>query len=174
MDISEQFKLTKLKRSDVNALVEILNDPVYSQNTSSIPYPYQTDDAQKWIALNLQKKPFDPTQVWAVRDNGSGKISGVIGLHDFDEGKAQAEVGYWVDKAHWGKGIATYALSALISLIKDGGKQRIKILVAHTFKGNIASDRVLEKNSFQKKKWIAQHIQKKEKTIGAFLWQRKL
>jgi len=52
------------------------------------------------------------------------------------------EVGYWIGKEYWGKGIATRALAAFL----DHAKTRP--LYAHVAKHNIGSRRVLEKCGF--------------------------
>lgn len=54
----------------------------------------------------------------------------------------QLEVGYWIGKEYWGKGIATQALSQFL------GHVTVRPLYAHVAKHNIASVRVLEKCGF--------------------------
>lgn len=58
------------------------------------------------------------------------------------EQDGEREVGYWIGKEFWGKGIATKALAEFITQVK------IRPLVAHVAKHNIASRRVLEKCGF--------------------------
>jgi RimJ/RimL family protein N-acetyltransferase len=55
----------------------------------------------------------------------------------------EPQVGYWLGKAYWGKGIATQALSLFLEQIKR------RPLYAHVAKHNIASIRVLEKCGFK-------------------------
>jgi RimJ/RimL family protein N-acetyltransferase len=57
------------------------------------------------------------------------------------EGKR--EVGYWIGKRHWGKGVATAALLELLGLLEE------RPLYAHVAKHNPASVRVLEKCGFE-------------------------
>jgi RimJ/RimL family protein N-acetyltransferase len=52
------------------------------------------------------------------------------------------EVGYWVGKEYWGKGIATRALRAFLEQIQE------RPLYAHVAKHNIGSRRVVEKCGF--------------------------
>ena len=58
------------------------------------------------------------------------------------EQSGKQEVGYWIGKEYWGKGIATKALSELLIILK------VRPLYAHVAKHNIASLRVLEKCGF--------------------------
>lgn len=52
------------------------------------------------------------------------------------------EVGYWIGKEYWGKGIATKALAAFLDHVKT------RPLYAHVAKHNIGSRQVLEKCGF--------------------------
>jgi len=55
----------------------------------------------------------------------------------------EREVGYWLGKEFWGKGIASRALAQFLDLIER------RPLYAHVAKHNIASKRVLEKCGFK-------------------------
>ena len=68
-----------------------------------------------------------------------GQVAGSIVSFE-QSGKPQ--VGYWLGKNYWGKGIATRALSAFLGHVKA------RPLYAHAAKHNIASIRVLEKCGF--------------------------
>lgn len=52
------------------------------------------------------------------------------------------EVGYWLDKAYWGRGIASAALAQLLEV------ETRRPLYGHLLKTNAASRRVLERNGF--------------------------
>jgi RimJ/RimL family protein N-acetyltransferase len=68
-----------------------------------------------------------------------GQVAGNIG--SFDQ-LGEREVGYWIGKPYWGKGIATRALAAFLE------DEQVRPLYAHVAKHNIASLRVLEKCGF--------------------------
>jgi RimJ/RimL family protein N-acetyltransferase len=68
-----------------------------------------------------------------------GHVAGnIVSWQQFDE----REVGYWIGKEYWGKGIATRALAEFL------GDVKARPLFAHVAKHNIASIRVLEKCGF--------------------------
>ena len=58
------------------------------------------------------------------------------------ERDGEREVGYWIGREFWGKGIATTALSEFL------GHVNVRPLYAHVAKDNVASIRVLEKCGF--------------------------
>ena len=58
------------------------------------------------------------------------------------EQSGEREVGYWIGREYWGKGVATKALSEFL------GHVRTRPLYAHVATHNVASIRVLEKCGF--------------------------
>ena len=69
----------------------------------------------------------------------NGQVVGNIGSW---QQSCKQEIGYWIGKEYWGKGIATKALSKFLVQIK------VRPLYAYVAKHNIASIRVLEKCGF--------------------------
>jgi RimJ/RimL family protein N-acetyltransferase len=57
--------------------------------------------------------------------------------------QGRREVGYWIGREHWGKGVATSALAALLEVLE------MRPLYAHVARQNVASARVLEKCGFR-------------------------
>ena len=68
-----------------------------------------------------------------------GRVAGSIVCWEQD---GEHEVGYWLGKEYWGKGIATLALAEFLKIVTT------RPLIAHVAKHNIGSKRVLEKNGF--------------------------
>src|SRR5688500_9820419 len=69
----------------------------------------------------------------------NGEVAGNIVCF---EQLGEREVGYWLGKEYWGKGIATKALEGFLKIIET------RPLYAHVAKHNIGSRRVLEKCGF--------------------------
>jgi RimJ/RimL family protein N-acetyltransferase len=68
-----------------------------------------------------------------------GQVAGHILCHGWF---GRPEVSYWIGREHWGKGVATQALSAFLDHV------RVRPLYARAAKDNIASLRVLGKCGF--------------------------
>jgi len=58
------------------------------------------------------------------------------------EGKYEQRVGYWIGKEFWRRGIASAAVTDMLSLVK------IRPLFAEVANHNVASQKVLRKNGF--------------------------
>ncbi|MFO7635640.1 MAG: GNAT family N-acetyltransferase [Caldilinea sp.] len=71
----------------------------------------------------------------------AGQVAGHV-LSYVENGKP--EVSYWIGKAYWGQGIATWALAALLADV-----DRRRPIFARVAKDNLASRRVLEKCGFK-------------------------
>jgi RimJ/RimL family protein N-acetyltransferase len=70
-----------------------------------------------------------------------GRVAGNVVSWEAD---GRRLVGYWIDKRYWGQGIATRALSQLLSLLEE------RPLYAHVAGHNARSIRVLEKCGFRR------------------------
>lgn len=69
-----------------------------------------------------------------------GELAGNIVIFDGPTGR---EVGYWIGRRFWGRGVATAALSALLREVDE------RPLSAHVAKHNAGSLRVLQKCGFE-------------------------
>lgn len=70
---------------------------------------------------------------------GEGGVAGYVTV--FPRGEDR-ELGYWLGRAFWGRGLATAAVREMLSLVRE------RPLVARVSKHNAASLRVVQKNGF--------------------------
>jgi len=70
-----------------------------------------------------------------------GGVAGNVVSWEHD---GERDVGYWIGREHWGKGVATAALSAFLDELET------RPLHAHVVAHNIGSIRVLEKCGFRR------------------------
>ncbi len=106
------------------------------------PHPYRLNDAVAWIARTSEA---DPPTALAIEVDGAccGGIGYVLGsdIHRFS-----AEIGYWLGQEHWGKGVVSAAVNAMLPYgFRVFGLQR---QWAGVIASNGASIRVLEKAGF--------------------------
>jgi ribosomal-protein-alanine N-acetyltransferase len=134
-----QCTIRSFRVGDEESLVANANDrDIWRNLRDRFPHPYNLGDAAWWIANS-------GTTHFAI--DVDGHASGGIGFdRDEDVFRRSAEIGYWLGKRHWGKGIATAALSALTEHVF--ATTDIVRLYAGVFAWNPPSARVLEKSGY--------------------------
>ena len=164
-EIANGICLTEFKRSDADGAVEFLNDDDIYDLTLRIPYPYTPADAERWLKIveKATKQNGQPVN-WAIRHEG--KVIGGIGFDGHLIGRShRAEIGYWLAKPYWRRGIMTAAVEAVCGhAFKNLGVIKIE---AHTFIYNHGSQRVLEKCDFYPEGLLRKHFFKGGKYIDA-------
>ena len=105
--IGKQIKIRRLKNCDVKDIHENINDKQIARWTLRIPYPYKKAYALKFIKeskYNLKKKI---AYVFGIVLKKTNIVIGIIDLHSICWENKNAEIGYWIGKKFWGKGITT-------------------------------------------------------------------
>ncbi len=101
------------------------------------------DDARAFIKSAIDKYENNEPSDWGIFLKSENRLVGAIGMVNVSIANHRCEVGYAISKNHWGKGITTEALKAIIGyLFNDLGFHRIE---ARCFHENIGSYRVMEK-----------------------------
>ncbi|MGG5209135.1 GNAT family N-acetyltransferase [Chryseobacterium sp. MIQD13] len=152
---TERLILSQLKEGDIPFVTGYLQDKVFSDLTSNIPFPYTKEHAEFWVKMSRESFESNTGYTFAVR-NREEQIIGAIGLHDRDDDKA--ELGYWMGKPFWNKGYITEAAAALI----DFGFKELELnkIYATYFLHNPASGRIMEKIGMEKEALLKQHLKK--------------
>lgn len=142
---TKDFTLRPFRKGDVKSLQKNINHKEIYRYTLRIPYPYTINDAKGWIALNLKlsKKKKKEEINFAIDINN--EVAGGIGLRDIKAHKA--EIGYWLGKKYWNKGIMTKA----VRLITDYAFKELRLcrVYAAIAPQNKASARVLIKSGYE-------------------------
>jgi len=144
VDLVHGFHLSEIRFEDRPEIVRHLQDKGIYDMTVTIPYPYTEADADAWLAGAIGR---EPTTQFAIREPPAILI-GVVVLKDPPaDNPRSSELGYWLARPWWGRGIATAAARAACGYgFQTLGLDRI---VAGAFVTNPASRRVLEKVGFQ-------------------------
>jgi len=100
-----------------------------------------------------------------------GAIAGFIQLMGVASAPmASAMVGYWVDEARAGRGLASRAVAEIVEhAFGDLGLHRVE---AGTAVQNVASQRVLERNRFTNVGILREHILIGGEWVDHYLWER--
>lgn len=136
------IELRIFEQKDEALLVSYLNDDAQTLFLSArLPQPYTNESAHWWINTGSKIGV-----AYAIIYNGIfvGSISAIPG--EFEKQRT-AEIGYWVAKSYWGKGIASEALQKFTHLLFES-TDFIR-LNASVFEGNLASAKVLQKCGYK-------------------------
>src|ERR1019366_5786205 len=157
--VNKQIHLSEFRLSDKPALIEHLNERDIYERTLRIPFPYTDADAEAFLArvAKATEQHGQPAH-FAIR-TGDDALIGGCGLNDFEVGKShQAEVGYWLAKGFWGRGIMTAVVQRVCqNAFEEFGLVKI---IAHVVTHNPASARVLEKCGFVQEGLLRKHFPK--------------
>jgi ribosomal-protein-serine acetyltransferase len=101
-----------------------------------------------FLERSAREREADTGYNFAIRERGSGALTGVIGLKGFDPFTPKAEVGYWIRSSMTGRGYATDALAIVLGFCREDLKLVRVDACAADF--NVASHKVLLKCGFEK------------------------
>ncbi|HBU11447.1 MAG TPA: GNAT family N-acetyltransferase [Clostridiales bacterium] len=138
------FTLREWAFSDALSVAHHANDKAIADNLrNGFPYPYTEADAASYIescAVNPEKK-----LVRAIC--ADGQAVGSIGLFlQGDVYEKSAELGYWLGKSFWGRGIMTRAIRGICD--EAFALFDIERIFAEPYAHNMGSRRALEKAGF--------------------------
>ena len=89
----------------------------------------------------------NPLGVWAICDKESQQMIGSIKFEKLDEIKQEAELGYFLKKDYWGRGLMTECVKEILFLsFSEFDLKRLSIV---THLENLASQRVAQKAGFK-------------------------
>ena len=134
------------RMSDAMDLAAALSDPAILNNLrDGLPYPYTEKDAEDYITAMLCA---DKSAVFAYAICLEDRAVGSIGA--FRQSNIHfrtAELGYYLAREYWGRGIVTEAVRQLCERVF--AQTDILRIYAESFSDNVGSRRVLEKAGFQ-------------------------
>jgi ribosomal-protein-alanine N-acetyltransferase len=130
------------------------------------PPDFFTADGQR---ERLQRQLDGETHPFAILDDGA--IAGTINVfHIVRESLQSCTIGYWIDGARNGRGLATGAVGEiLVFAFEDLALHRVD---AATLVDNVPSQRVLEKNGFERIGLARRFLRINDEWRDFFLFQR--
>jgi RimJ/RimL family protein N-acetyltransferase len=127
---------------DAPALATAIGDEEIVRNLATAPWPYRMRDAEAFLAK--PRDPVLPSFLIFERGPAAPQLVGSCGLGRRPSGSV--ELGYWIARPFWGRGLATEAGVALVEIARTLGFQSLE---GSHFLDNPASGRVLEKLGFE-------------------------
>jgi RimJ/RimL family protein N-acetyltransferase len=129
-----EVSIRAVEESDLSTFLEHQADPVANRMAN-----FEPRDPDVFMAHWAKILRDETTVVRTIEFEG--QVAGNIVSWEHD---GERDVGYWVGREHWGKGVATAALSAFLDELET------RPLHAHVATHNIGSIRVLERCGFER------------------------
>ena len=143
---TERILLRPWLDSDAEALFKYASDPDVGPRAGWPPHKSVEE------SLEIIRTVFSGEGIWAVEWKETGEPIGCVGYlpasaSNLKIEEDQAEVGYWIAKPYWGKGICTEAMRLVVDYCFN--VKKFTTLWGDYFPENPASGKVMEKCGFK-------------------------
>jgi RimJ/RimL family protein N-acetyltransferase len=136
-----RLRLRSFRLADAAEVQRLAGDREVAEGTL-LPHPYEGGMARAWIWDQALAYAAGSSIDFAIERAEDAALVGAIGL-EIDRVGACAKLGYWLGRAHWGRGYATEAVSAVLGY--GFAVLELERVWAPRFRWNASSARVLEK-----------------------------
>lgn len=143
----KRVKLRKLRISDARFISENAKDKDVIKYTFIIAPPFGLKEAKKFIRKTQQEMHKKKAYEFAIELKETKELIGTINLLNINIKNKNADIGFWLAKSYWGKGLAKETLN----LILDFGFKKLKLkkIQARVLHKNKATQKLLEKIGFK-------------------------
>ncbi len=144
-----RIRLRPQAESDAEAFFPFVSDPELSPYVTWAAHS-RLDETREWLRTGAERVAAGSDMIWTIEHEGAPV--GCIGLHGITWGVRavrfdKAEIGYWIARPLWGKGLMTEAATlATRWAFETLGLHKLTI---GCFEPNIGSRRVIEKVGFR-------------------------
>lgn len=154
---TERLKLRPFEERDAKTVQKYAGDYTVADTTLNIPYPYKDGMAEEWILSHQEKYESGELITYAITLKPDNEIIGAVGL-TINKRFNRAELGYWIGKPFWNRGICTEASISLIEYaFENHGFHKI---TANHIVRNPASGKVIEKVGMTLEGTFKEHVKK--------------
>ncbi len=142
---TERLALRALRKEDAAALHRLVNDWEVAKTLARVPFPYPRALADEWIASTWAQ--IAAGEAWHLAVAGTDDaLLGCAGL-TLDRRGGRAELGYWIGRPHWGKGLGPEAAGRLARWALD--EVGVSTVHASALRDNARSVSVLRRLGFR-------------------------
>ena len=157
--------LRAARAADADSIARHANDrDIWLNLRDAFPHPYTRENAEGYIAHVSAQSPRTSFLI-----SVDGEAVGSIALKPgSDVERVGAELGYWLARRYWGRGIMTDAVRATTTYAVD--TLRLHRIFAMPFVHNGASARVLEKAGYVREALMRRSAIKDGKLLDQYLY----
>ncbi len=144
-----RVKLRPQVESDAEAFFPYVSDPELTRMVTWAPHT-EIEQTREWLRKGAEMVAAGTDMIWTIEHEGAPV--GCLGLHGITWSVRavrydRAEMGYWIARPCWGKGLMTEAATAATRwAFETLGLHKVNIMC---FDGNVGSQRVIEKVGFR-------------------------
>ncbi|MCR2803483.1 GNAT family N-acetyltransferase [Paenibacillus soyae] len=158
---TDRLILRPFRKEDARDMLHYLSDPEVMKHYGMAPFSAEEEACEEvdWYDSLLEKG----TGIrWALTLGEDAPVIGSCGYHQLDRRHNRAELGYELAREHWGRGLMSEALRAILAYgYGELGLNRIQALVEPA---NAASTAMLRKLGFREEGVLAEY----EYTLGKY------
>ena len=152
---TERMVLRELRFSDAEQVFALRSDPRVMEHVSR-PMAKTIADADALIELIISTIAANDALQWAITLKNDDALIGMIGFWRIVKDHHLAELGYLLAHAHWGQGLITEAIAAVVPYgLGTLGLHRVEAI---TRPENVGSIRALEKNGFRREAHLRENV----------------
>ena len=151
----DDFDIQLITYDDAEAFYKLIQhnlDRLKDTFAGTVSKTRTIEETKAFIVVALENNMQKLYYPFLIKETATNKIVGFIDLKNINWDIPKTEIGYFIHKDYEGKGIASNALKMIISFCFDDLK--MSKLFLRTTKGNIGSQKVAEKNGFQKEGFV--------------------
>ena len=141
---TERLRLRAGKPADIADFVRHLNDWEVQQWLTIPPFPYKHEDGEAYLKIIRSNHATILPSTFVVADKASDAALGAVSINI--DAHSVGELGYWLARVAWGRGVMKEAVLALLLHAKD--HPALRRIVAVTDPENLRSQRVLLASGF--------------------------
>jgi len=141
--------------SDIGRVIGPINDPVISDNSAHIPYPFTEEEAKKWYSQICWAGSTWGHVILVITSKKTGELIGSCWLRP-DKWHKKSGIAYWIGRKFWNKGYATEAVGRLARYaFEECGIERLTaaILVGNDSSVSVAKKLGMELECTAYKEW---------------------
>jgi ribosomal-protein-alanine N-acetyltransferase len=142
---TERLTLREITRDDAPAFFELRTHPEVTKYADRFP-PESIDEIHAFLDRIFEGIKNNTSIAWAISLKGSNEFIGTVNFHRTIPEHHRAEIGYQLFSEHWGKGIMSEAVRAVIAY--GFNTMKLHSIEAQVNPGNEASINLLKRNGF--------------------------
>ncbi len=121
--------LRQIQPNDAEALFAIFSDEEVMKFYGHAPHR-SLNDSRESIRKTQERYARREAIRWGITLRDDDRLLGSCSLHHFDDGFHRAEIGYELNRASWGQGIASEAVSAVLTYgFTELGLHRVEAII---------------------------------------------